>query len=68
MKNLFFRIKEGWKMFTGQYRIEPLNYSKTLLKYSDILVRRRRSPEGKKVTKLLKVILEFNRLVEEVNY
>ena len=66
--NKIFEIKEGYKMLTGQYRIEPIVYSKTIMRYSDILVRRRRYVDEKKLARLIKAIETFNRLVEEINY
>ena len=66
--NFMFDIKEGWKMFRGHYRIEPIVYSKTLIKYSDIVTRRRRFIDENAVKRLTKAIVEFNKEVEAVNY
>ena len=68
MNNFIFDIKEGWKMFRGFYRIKTLDYSKILIKYGEILTRRRYRVEPEKFKKLMKTILEYNRLIEEVNY
>lgn len=67
MSNLLFRVKEGWKMFSGHYRIERID-GKVLMKYTEILVRRRRRIKPKRVEKLVRAIRDFNEIVEEVNY
>jgi len=68
IKNKIFEIKDGYKMFSRQYRIDPIDYPKTIIKYNNILVRRKRMLEEKKVARLVKAIENFNRLVEEINY
>ena len=65
---MFYKIKEVWKMFRGYYRIEPIPYSKTMMKFVDILSRRRRSVDADQIKRITKAIMDFNEEVESINY
>jgi len=68
VRNLLYRLKRNWKTLLGHYRIDRIDYGKILMKYSEILVRRRRRIRPKTIEKLTRAIRDFNEVVEEINY
>ena len=67
MRNFIFNLKERIRLIRGYYRIEPIDY-KVIVKYGDIVARRRKWLNERDTARLMKAIDTFNREVEKVNY